>query len=563
MEHVRLLSAIVLTIMVFMFWELIFVPDRPVESPERPEQTETKSEDAESGQKAPDRGKQISKTDSSASGRRVTADSKPGEVSGQKVKTITVENDLYHAVISENGASIKKFVLKHYKKDLKNNGEYKVLVPEENKLGTPLVHLGGSGLPDASQALYTTDFNSERLSVGDEAETIFFYWQAQNGLILEKSYKFYPDRYKIGLTVSLVNRSDSPVSSDFVLEMTNPPPEGSTFVFEGPFAYVDQDLKEIDVDDIEDKSVYSGEIKWAGIEDRYFMTALVPVKPVETELRLSHKTSPEILGVAFLQPGRSLAPGESRQISYELFMGPKRMSELKAFGHDLDEVINFGFFDIIAKPCLWLMNQIHDHVFSNYGVAIILLTMIFKIIFWPLGNKSYRSMAEMKKLQPMMAELRKKYKNDKKKMNEEVMRLYKTYKVNPMSGCLPMVVQIPVFIAFYRMLYESIELRHAPFMLWINDLSAPDRLFRFDVTIPFMAAPYGIPVLTVIMGATMFLQQKLSPPPGDPSQAKMMMLMPLVFTVIFINFPSGLVLYWLTNNVISIAQQYYVTRKIV
>ncbi|MFP4225532.1 MAG: membrane protein insertase YidC, partial [Desulfobacterales bacterium] len=210
---------------------------------------------------------------------------------------------------------------------------------------------------------------------------------------------------------------------------------------------------------------------------------------------------------------------------------------------------------------LWLMNFIHDHLVANYGVAIILLTILFKIIFWPLGSKSYRSMAEMKKLQPLMADIRKKYKDDKKRMNEELMQLYKTYKVNPMSGCLPMLVQIPVFIAFYRMLYEAIELRHAPFMLWINDLSAPDRLFHFDINIPLMLPPYGIPVLTIIMGATMFLQQKLSPPPGDPAQAKFMMMMPLVLTVIFINFPAGLVLYWLVNNVISIAQQYYITKK--
>ncbi len=206
------------------------------------------------------------------------------------------------------------------------------------------------------------------------------------------------------------------------------------------------------------------------------------------------------------------------------------------------------------------MNAIY-RVIPNFGIAIILLTIMFKIIFWPLGTKSYKSMAEMKRLQPLMADIRLKYKDDKKKMNEEIMGLYKTYKVNPMSGCLPMVVQIPVFFAFYRMLYGSIELRHAPFLWWINDLSAPDRLFSFGFTVPMMTPPYGIPVLTIIMGATMFLQQKLSPPPGDPAQAKLMMMMPLVFTFIFINFPAGLVLYWLVNNVLSISQQYYITKK--
>ena len=208
------------------------------------------------------------------------------------------------------------------------------------------------------------------------------------------------------------------------------------------------------------------------------------------------------------------------------------------------------------------MNFLYDHFIPNYGVAIIILTLLTKIILWPLGNKSYRSMNEMKKIQPLVAEIKEKYKDDKKRMNEEMMGLYKTYKVNPAGGCLPMVVQIPVFFALYRMLYEAIELRHAPFFWWITDLSAPDRLFRFNIEhIPFMQPPYGIPVLTLIMGATMFLQQKMQPPAGDPTQAKMMMMMPIVFTVVFINFSSGLVLYWLINNIISIAQQYYIYKK--
>jgi YidC/Oxa1 family membrane protein insertase len=206
------------------------------------------------------------------------------------------------------------------------------------------------------------------------------------------------------------------------------------------------------------------------------------------------------------------------------------------------------------------MNQIYK-VIPNYGIAIIILTLITKIILFPLGNKSYKSMNDMKRMQPLMTEIREKYKDDKKKMNEETMALYRTYKINPMGGCLPMVVQLPVFFALYRMLYQAIELRHAPFFGWINDLSAPDRLFQFGFSIPFMEPPYGIPVLTIVMGATMFLQQKMSPPPGDPTQAKLMMFMPLIFTVIFINFSAGLVLYWLINNIFSIAQQYYIQKK--
>jgi YidC/Oxa1 family membrane protein insertase len=182
-------------------------------------------------------------------------------------------------------------------------------------------------------------------------------------------------------------------------------------------------------------------------------------------------------------------------------------------------------------------------------------------MFWPLAQKSYKSMGEMRKLQPLMQEIREKYKGDKAKMNQEMMTLYRTYKINPMGGCLPMLIQLPVFFALYRMLYQAIELRHAPFFGWITDLSAPDRLFEFGFKIPFMEPPYGIPVLTIIMGASMILQQKMTPAPGDPTQAKMMMLMPVIFTFIFINFSSGLVLYWLVSNIFSIAQQYYTQKK--
>ena len=237
------------------------------------------------------------------------------------------------------------------------------------------------------------------------------------------------------------------------------------------------------------------------------------------------------------------------------------MGLLNSYGYKLGKALDFGWFDILAKPCLWLMNFIYDHLIPNYGIAIIILTLFTKVLLWPLGTKSYKSMGAMKKLQPLIKEIKEKYGDDRKRVNEETMALYRTYKINPLGGCLPMLVQIPVFFALYRMLYEAIELRHAPFFLWINDLAAPDRLFNFNFSIPFMDPPYGIPVLTLVMGATMFLQQRMSPPMGDPAQAKMMMLLPIVFTFIFINFSSGLVLYWLVSNIVSIGQQYYITKK--
>jgi YidC/Oxa1 family membrane protein insertase len=279
----------------------------------------------------------------------------------------------------------------------------------------------------------------------------------------------------------------------------------------------------------------------------------------EAAMRLFSKGD-GLLEAQYLNPDGEIRPGTQHTYHYSLFFGPKSMKILKQAGHDLGKALNFGWFTVLAKPCVWLMNRLYS-VIPNYGIAIIILTVLIKIVLWPLGSKSYKSMSEMKKIQPLMKDIREKYKNDKKKMNEEVMGLYRTYKINPLGGCLPMVVQLPVFFALYRMLYQAIELRHAPFFLWIDDLSAPDRLFHFGFSIPFMEPPYGIPVLTIIMGATMLLQQKMSPPMGDPTQAKMMMFMPLIFTVIFINFSSGLVLYWLVNNILSISQQYYIQKK--
>jgi YidC/Oxa1 family membrane protein insertase len=272
------------------------------------------------------------------------------------------------------------------------------------------------------------------------------------------------------------------------------------------------------------------------------------------------KVGEDMIISQLILPKPRLPQGRPKVFPFKAFIGPKDTETLAKANYELGKAVNFGMFDILAKPFLWIMNQIYK-VIPNYGIAIIILTLITKIILFPLGNKSYKSMNDMKRMQPLMTEIREKYKDDKKKMNEETMALYRTYKINPMGGCLPMVVQLPVFFALYRMLYQAIELRHAPFFGWINDLSAPGPPFPVRVQRPFMEPPYGIPVLTIVMGATMFLQQKMSPPPGDPTQAKLMMFMPLIFTVIFINFQQGLVLYWLINNVFSIAQQYYIQKK--
>jgi YidC/Oxa1 family membrane protein insertase len=239
-----------------------------------------------------------------------------------------------------------------------------------------------------------------------------------------------------------------------------------------------------------------------------------------------------------------------------VYYGPMDLNILGKAGHKLPAAVDFGWFDIIAQPLLKCL-KFFNRFTHNYGVDIIILTILIKLLFWPLTHKSYVSMQQMKKLQPKMQKIREKYKDDKEKMNQEVMQMYRTHKVNPVGGCLPMILQIPVFFALYRVLYCALAIRHAHFWLWINDLAAPDRLY-VGITIPYLG---GLPVLTLLMGVSMFVQQKMSPTTGDPRQEKMMLMMPVVFTVFFVNFPSGLGLYWLVNNVLSIGQQYYINKK--
>jgi YidC/Oxa1 family membrane protein insertase len=428
--------------------------------------------------------------------------------------------------------------------------------------GTVRVGFADNSVSGVKGAVFSANSEKDTVDITNKSQEISFSWTSPQGVVVEKKYLFSPETYMIDLNVNVKNGSNQPLKDSLTLSLYRYNSEKeSRYGFEGPSALIDNKLEQVKIKKIKKKNIYPGDIKWVAVQDRYFMSAIVPDTAVKAASMRLYLNDEKILQNEFVQSEFVVNSGDQHASKYRLFFGPKSIKILKTVDYDLVKAVNFGMFDILAKPCVWIMDFIYDHFIPNYGVAIIILTIFTKILLWPLGNKSYKSMADMKKIQPLMADIKEKYKDDKRKMNEEMMGLYKTYKVNPMGGCLPMVVQIPVFFALYRMLYEAIELRHAPFFWWINDLSAPDRLFRFDFAVPFMEPPYGIPVLTIIMGATMFFQQKMSPPMGDPTQAKMMMMMPIVFTFIFINFSSGLVLYWLVNNVLSMAQQYYITKK--
>ena len=549
MEQARLFIAIALSLIVFILWNFFFVEKKVNQLPKQAQQKEQKT----------DKKLEILKKE------QVVTETLPlsDKVHAQPTKpsrTITVKTPLYVVKISEKGAVFKSFVLNNYRKTIDADSPLLEMISPDISGGTIRLGFAGNSLIGLDDAVFSADLGDDSVDIYNKSKEISFVWTSPQGVVVEKQYLFSPENYMIDLSVTIKNFSGETLQDSLILSLVRPAEaEKSRYGFAGPSALINNKLKQIKTKKIKDENIYTGKVKWVAVQNRYFMSAIIPDEPVDADMHLYIDNN--ILQNQYVQPESVIDSGVKHVFKYKLFFGPKSMKVLKSLDYDLVKAVNFGMFDIIAKPCVWIMNFIYDNFIPNYGVAIILLTLFTKVILWPLGNKSYKSMAEMKKIQPLMAEIKEKYKDDKKRMNQEVMGLYKTYKVNPMGGCLPMVAQIPIFFALYRMLYEAIELRHAPFFWWINDLSAPDRLFRFDVSIPFMQAPYGIPVLTIIMGASMFIQQKMSPPMGDATQAKMMMMMPIVFTVMFINFSSGLVLYWLVNNIVSMAQQYYIQKK--
>jgi YidC/Oxa1 family membrane protein insertase len=537
--------ALVLSFVVFLGWNFFFGQETK-QPPASPPQQAAKPE-------------KIQAPAASAVAAKPAAEVIAAVVSADKpARRLTVETPLYTVGLSEKGAVINSFVLKGYHEGVAKESPLLNLFPSDGSLGT--LDVGLKGIPGLANAVYQAGVADERISLTQGTREIVFGLKLANGMQVEKVYRFSADSYVMGFDVRVLNGSEQPVTESLSIAMREAyPAKKNSNVFEGPSALINKSLETIEVGDIAKKNTLTGKIIWVALQSRYFTTSLIPLKEEDASLRLAVLPG-NVVEAQYDSPEQVLAPNGHQSFEYLLFFGPKDMNAVKPAGHQLERIVDFGMFDILAKPCLWLLNYIYG-VIPNYGVAIIILTILTKIILWPLGTKSYKSMSQMKKLQPLIQEIREKYKNDRKKMNEEVMRLHKTYSINPVGGCLPMILQIPVFFALYRMLDQAIELRHAHFLWWINDLSAPDRLFNFDFSIPFMEPPFGIPVLTLVMGATMFWQQKMTPPAGDPAQAKMMLMMPVVFTFIFINFSAGLVLYWLVNNVLSIAQQSYIQKK--
>ncbi|MHA1572186.1 MAG: membrane protein insertase YidC, partial [Alphaproteobacteria bacterium] len=347
---------------------------------------------------------------------------------------------------------------------------------------------------------------------------------------------------------------------------------GFYILHEGPIGILDGTLTELDYDDLADDQLVEQDTVggWIGVTDKYWLAALVPDQAAKMKTRFTYNNrgGADRYQADYLGEGITVQPGATAEVTNRLFAGAKRVQVLARYRDDLgierfDMAIDFGWFFFLTKPFLWALTWLASQV-GNFGVAILMLTVAVKAAFFPLANKSYKSMSRMKALQPQMTELREKFSEDRQKMQQELMGLYKREKVNPIAGCLPMVVQIPVFFALYKVLFVSIEMRQAPFFGWIVDLSVPDPTTVFNLfgLLPFAGLGFfSLGAWPLIMGISMFLQQKLNPAPADPMQAKIFMMMPVIFTVMLANFPAGLVIYWAWNNTLSMAQQYVIMRR--
>jgi len=475
----------------------------------------------------------------------------------RKPREIAVDTDLYSALFTEDGGVIKSFRLNRHTETNDKDSLGMQLVKTDGSQGLPLSFSWGSAL--GSRILYESKSNHIELSSSRNKEELRMSSQTVNGLSIERVYTFDNSSYLIDLNIKVKNLSANALQGMPQLQQVNAPFEAGDggrkrFLFHGPAAFINGALEQVKSGDFEEgPKTLQGTIDWVGYEGNYFICGIIPVDGAGNTFTMQ---GTEALTVMQLSGNMdTLQPGGEKEYKYHIYYGPKKLSMLDDIGYNLGKSVNFGWFDVIAKPTLWILNKIYT-VFHNYGIAIILVTILFKAVFWPITQKGMKSMKNMQKLQPKMAKIKEKYKGDPTKMNQEVMSMYKTYKVNPLGGCLPMVLQIPVFFALYKVLLQSIELRHAPFMLWITDLSAPDRLW-IGIDLPYVG---GLPVLTLLMGASMFLQQKMSPSTADPTQAKVMMFLPVVFTFMFLNFASGLVLYWFINNLLSVLQQVLINR---
>jgi len=536
----RTILAIVLSVAVILIYQMFFMKQPVKQPPAMPKESSQTAKQAEAPAPAP------AAVTLPQTGISAAKAAKVAPVIAERF--ISVETPLYTAQFTTRGGAIQSFKLKGYRQKLGEKSDLIEMVDVGMGMPRPLtISFPGSSADLPAEVMYDSDAKSLDLTKGKESQRLVLQQTIAGIMKVEKIFTFHPDRYGIDLEIRVHNLTATPLNENASLnwnQYVDPKLETDSWSHTGPVAFVAKDIERIEVKKIEGEKVLGPDVSWGGFESKYFIAAVIPQNPSLTSFAMS-KDNRDMVTVSLRGPKNLIPGGQAGQFIYTLFIGPKDYSILKAQNVHLENAIDFGsWLKWLAMPMLIVLKWLYQYV-HNYGLAIIILTILIKLIFWPLGNKSYESMKQMQKLQPKMKELQEKYKGDRQKLSQETMALYKTHKVNPMSGCLPMLIQIPVFFGLYKTLLYAIELRHSPFFWWIQDLSDKD---------PYYITP-------VIMGGTMWIQQKMTPMSGDPMQQKVMLWMPVIFTFLFLNFPAGLVIYWLLNNVISIGQQYYINKR--
>jgi len=547
----RMILAIVLSVAIMLAYQQLFGPGRE-DAPAPAKQQETAREQAGDNAAGVERAPARPRTPPSAPDGLVPGRENP-------LRWIVVRTPLYTATVSTAGGGIQSFFLNRYNEHPGPKGKPLDIIGSGSVRPLPLdLYLAESQPAFPEQPVFSTDAPDE-LSVGaGEKKTVSLSWISAQGVRITREYTFAGGRYDFGVTQKVANGSAGSIRLTPGIELSQVftgELGGDAYSFKGAVVDAGGKIERFDFKKIRKGEIDKVPVQWAAADAKYFTLIAIPEKEWRLEgvfplgeegLRLALAGSPAVLG-----------PQEVVSFSVQAFMGPKEYNLLAATGKDMEKLVDYGWFSLLAMPLVWLLT-IFNRVTGNYGIDIIILTILIKIAFYPLTKKSMASMKKMQELGPVMKQIKEKYKDDKARQQQETMNLYKTYKINPLSGCLPMLLQIPVFIALYKGLLVAIELRHAPFMLWINDLSAPEHLWDLSV------AGYTLPIrlLPLLMGISMFVQQKMTPSGGmDPAQQKMMLFLPLIFTFMFWGFPTGLTIYWLANNLLSIGQQLIQNRQ--
>jgi YidC/Oxa1 family membrane protein insertase len=578
----RAILAIVLSIIVLVLYQKLFIKEKPRKPGER--KATEKVEPMPPAPKVPE-----GKAEGESRERPVgIGEGRPGtgEVAEDKekmLKDVRVETKLYSATFSNYGGTLKSWRLFRYMNRVEYGDFVRWFEETENKVRKQLPFLRerpvAEGKPEPVDLVTTVrlenlplaievydekgrvnfapmDVDHEKISLGGRLKegTLLFREISQGGLELSRGYRFFDDTYRVEMEVRIKNRNARAKEVRAGLVWFEKVLQPDSRAFSGPVAMVDGQVQEIKEKKFRKEELsLSGDITWfgdascgknvpEGERKPFFVSLVVPKESEGIKLGIGMKEG-NVMYSRAIHPARSVPSGGELVYAYELYLGPKVIDLLKELNVGAEKSVRFGWFTVIAKVLLLFINFTHK-ITKNYGADIIIISVLLKILFWPLTRKSYKSMKEMQKVQPEMTMLREKYKDDKTRLNRELMDLYKRRKINPLGGCLPMVVQIPIFFALYWALMGSIELRHAPFILWIKDLSYRDPIY----------------ISPILMGASMVWQQKMTPTAGDPRQAKMMMIMPIVFTFLFLSFPAGLVIYWLITNILTIGQQYLINK---